>query len=89
MSARSALARIAKLENARRVPRTPFELAYGSLEAWEAEIRAEVEAGKLDATDLLGADGSGGILRAIWNWHERGLYGVWRRDRHRVWEMGQ
>jgi hypothetical protein len=81
------LGRVKHLEEAHRVQRTPFELMFDSLDAWEAAVRAGVAAGKLDARDMVGADGSGGVVRAIRGWHEQGLFGLWVRDR--VWEIGR
>jgi hypothetical protein len=86
MSVRAMLARVQRLEQARRAPRSPIEAAYGSLEAWEASVLADVEAGKLDARDMLGESGDGGVLRAIRSWHDQGVFGMWQRDR--IWEFG-
>ena len=69
---RSLLHRVKRLEVARQRPLSPFEATYGSLEAWEAEMRAGVDAGKLDRIDILGADGNGGVLAAVRRWHSDG-----------------
>lgn len=44
---RSLLRRVQRLEQARQAPRSPFALDYGSFEAFEAQCRAEMAAGKL------------------------------------------
>jgi hypothetical protein len=74
-SVRSLLSRIARLEQARVAPRSPVEIAYGSLEVFEQETRAAVDTGALDRRDMYGADGNGGVMRAIRRWHEQGLFG--------------
>lgn len=79
------LRRVQRLELARAAPRTPFEVAYGSLDAFAAQVRADVESGKLDRRDMVGEDGDGGILRAILGWHEQGVYEMWTPGRR--WEF--
>lgn len=78
------LRRVQRLEQARAAPRTPFELACGSFDAFADQVCADVEAGKLDPLDMLGADGDGGVLRAIRAWHEQGVYQMWTPGRR--WE---
>lgn len=51
-SARSMLARVAKLEAARVTPKSPFEVAYGSFDAFANSTRAEIAAGKLCSHDM-------------------------------------
>lgn len=63
------LARVQRLEQVRR-PTSPFELDYGSLDAFEAEVWADINAGKLDSTDMPV------VLGAIRRWHSDG---VWKR----------
>ena len=63
------LARVARLEQARS-PASPFELWYGSLEAWEAEVRAGMDDGHLDASDVPV------VMVAVQRWHSDG---VWTR----------
>lgn len=79
------LRRVQRLEQARAAPRTPFELACGSFDAFADQVRADVEAGKLDRRDMVGEDGDGGILRAIRSWHEQGVYEMWTPGRR--WEF--
>lgn len=85
--ARSLLGRVRRLEQARAAPVSPIERAYGSLEAFEAAVRAEIDAGKLDRRDMVGESGDGGVLRAIRGWHQQGVFGMWHRDR--IWEMAR
>ena len=45
---RALLTRVAKLEQARATPKSPFELAFGSFEAFEDKVNADLLAKKLD-----------------------------------------
>ncbi len=76
-SVRCLSARLRKLEQARMPALSPLELAYGSLQAFEASIRADVDAGVLDRHDMIGPSGDGGVLRALLTWHT-----------NRVWSCG-
>lgn len=87
MAVRSLLGRVKKLEQARAAPRSPIERWFGSLDAFEQDTLAQVDAGALDRADIYGADGNGGVMRAIRVWHEQGLFGMWQRDR--IWEMAR
>ena len=60
---RSLLTRVARLERAREVPRTPFEAAFGSLDAFADKVNADVDAGKLDRVD------GPMLLQAVRKWH--------------------
>lgn len=42
------LARVAKLEAARVAPRSPIEVAYGSMDAFADKVQLDVALGKLD-----------------------------------------
>ena len=84
---RGLLARVARLEAARSGV-SPIEKWYGSMEAFEAEIRTEIDAGKLDARDWAGEDGTGGILACIRAWHRNGVWGKWQQ-RNRYSELGR
>ena len=75
------LSRVARLEQARAAPRSPFEAAYGSLDAFEAEVQADIAAGKLEPV------GMAAVLTSIRKWHDEGLWGLWYRDR--VWELSR
>jgi hypothetical protein len=61
------LARVQRLEQARR-PTSPFEIWFGSLDAWEAEVRAEIDAGILDPTDMPV------VMMAVRRWHREGAW---------------
>ena len=76
------LTRVAKLEAARVTPKSPFELAYGSLAAFEASATADIAAGKLDSCDMPL------VLNAVRNWHRAGLWGAWNQQRNGIWEYG-
>ncbi len=72
MSVRAMLVRVRRLEQEQaRAPASPFEHAYGSLNAWESECRAGVDAGRLDRTDMLV------VVMAVRRWH--GPEGPWAR----------
>ena len=70
------LARVAKLEAARAVPRSPFELAYGSLGAFEDATMDAVRAGKLDSMDWPV------VLTCIRRWHDDRLWGGFKYHRN-------
>ena len=72
---RGLLARVGKLEASRRGPRSPFELAYGSLEAFETSVQSDVDAGRLDPTDMPD------VLAAIRRWHNDGAWASGRSGR--------
>ena len=65
MSVRAMLARVQRLEQARR-PTSPFEIWFGSLEAWEAECQAGIDAGQLDSRDVPV------VMMAVRRWHAEG-----------------
>lgn len=69
---RSLLARVARLEAARVTPRSPFEVAFGSFGAFEANVNADIDAGKLDGTD------APLVLNAVRNWHRDMLWSGFR-----------
>lgn len=73
---RSLLARVRKLEEARAPVQTPIEQWYGSFASFEDEVRAQVEAGVLNRTNMLGKTGDGGVIRALRAWHEQGLFSM-------------
>ena len=64
---RSMLARVQRLEQSRS-PTSPFERAYGSLDAWEAECRAGIDAGVLDSRDVPV------VVMAVRRWHREGAW---------------
>ncbi len=79
---RSMLARVAKLEAARIAPRSPFEVAFGSMDAFDDKVQADVAAGKLDGTDIAG------VLAALHRWHRDQVWSGWRYHRNGMSEYG-
>ncbi|ODU80988.1 MAG: hypothetical protein ABT10_15445 [Novosphingobium sp. SCN 63-17] len=75
---RSLLARVQRLEQARTAPRSPFEAAYGSFDAFAGEVQANVANGTYDERDMPL------VLNCLRRWHSDGVWGLWRRDR--IWE---
>jgi hypothetical protein len=65
------LQRVKKLEAARAAPRSPFEVTYGSFDAFEEETLALIDAGKL------GRDDMGAVLVALRRWHADNVWGGW------------
>ncbi|MEZ0002915.1 hypothetical protein [Sinorhizobium fredii] len=76
---RSLLARVGRLERARTAPKSPFEIAYGSMDAFAANVQAGIDAGTLDQIDMPV------VLACIRRWHDEGVYGLWQRNR--IWEL--
>ena len=75
--ARTLLQRVAKLEAARAPQLSPIELAYGSFAAFEAEVLADIAAGKLDRDFP---------LEGLRKCHADGVWGQWQRGRNQLWE---
>lgn len=69
---RALLTRVAKLEAARVAPKSPVELAYGSLEAFAEKVNADIAAGKLDKVD------GPLLLQAVLKWHRDRLWSGFR-----------
>lgn len=69
---RSLLTRVAKLEAARVTPRSPFEVAYGSLDAFADKVKADIAAGKLDRVD------GPMLLQSVLKWHRDNLWSGFR-----------
>ncbi len=67
MSVRQLLARVQRLEQM-RAPISPFERAYGSLEAWEAECQSGVAASLLDPQDMPV------VMVAVRRWYREGAW---------------
>lgn len=67
---RSLLARVRRLED-RRGKVSPFVRAYGSLEAFEATVQANVEAGTFDGRDMAN------LLASVRRWHSDDVWTVW------------
>lgn len=70
--ARGLLARVAKLEAARRPRPSPF----GDFDAFAERVRADMAAGKL---------GEDFPLAAIASWHRNRVWDDWHRNPNRVW----
>lgn len=70
---RGMLARVQRIQGARKPRQSRIVRAFGSFASFEAQIRAEVEAGSLDRIDMLGGSGDGGVLRCLRRWEEEGL----------------
>ena len=47
---------------------SPFELAFGSLPAWEGECQSGIDAGLLDAQDMPL------VMMAVRRWHSDGAW---------------
>ena len=62
-SATSLLKRVERLERARVVPRTLFDVAHGSFDAFTADVQAKVDAGALDRIYMAG------VVAALRRWH--------------------
>ena len=69
---RSLLTRVAKLEAARVTPKSPFEVAFGSLDAFADKVNADVDARKLDRVD------GPLLLQAVRKWHRDKLWSGFR-----------
>jgi len=82
-SVRSLLLRIQRLEKARTAPRSAFEVAYGSLEAYEQEVQAGIDAGTYDRIDMPI------VLVCIRRWHSDGTFGQFGRNPNGVWGTGR
>ena len=55
------LARLATLAAARVAPHSPFEMAFGSMEAFADKVQGNVAAGRLDDTGIRSERGGNGI----------------------------
>lgn len=80
-SVRSMLSRVRRLEAARVAPVSPFARVYGSMDAFEAETKAAIEAGQLDTVDMPI------VIACLRRWDRAGVWGAWQRNR--VWELGK
>ena len=76
------LARVAKLEAARVAPRSPFEVSYGSMDAFADKVQVDVAAGKLDGTDMAM------VVAALHRWHRDQVWAGWRYHRNGMSEFG-
>lgn len=76
------LARVARLEQARIAPRSPFEVYYGSMNAFTDKVQVDVAAGKLDGIDMAM------VLAALHRWHRDQVWSGWRYHRNGMSEYG-
>ena len=60
------LRRVQRLEQARVTRRSPFEVAYGRMDAFADKVQVDVAAGKLDRKDITM------VLAALHRWHRDG-----------------
>lgn len=67
MAVRGLLARVARLEQA-RIPTSPFERWYGSLEAFTDGARAGIAAGIYDPRDMPV------VIASVERWHRDGAW---------------
>jgi hypothetical protein len=65
---RSMLARVKRIEAVRAPLLSPFEIGYGSLDAWEAGCRVGIEEGYLDGPDVTV------VMLAVRRWHRDGAW---------------
>ena len=79
---RAMLARVAKLEAARVAPRSPIEVAYGSMDAFADKVQLDVALGKLDSRDMPL------VLAALHRWHRDRVWSGWRYHRNGMSEYG-
>ncbi len=82
-SVRGMLSRVAKLEAGRASGRSPIERWFGSMDAFEAEVRADMDAGKVDRIDMEG------VLACLRSWHHKGVWGQWHHQRNGMSEFGR
>jgi hypothetical protein len=76
MSIRALAKRVQQLEEARRVPLSPFQIAFGSIEAWEAYVAAGVMDGVLDGREMPV------VILSVRLWHKNQC---WGGPRTRLW----
>jgi hypothetical protein len=73
------LARVQKLEAARITPRSPIEVAYGSMDAFAEQANRDVGAGKLDKEFLL-------VVECLRRWHADQVWAAWQHHRNGMWD---
>jgi hypothetical protein len=74
--------RLRRLERARS-PRTPIECWFGSLENFEAQTQAEIDAGRMCQFD------GPLLIECIRRWHREELWRGWKRQPNRVLEYSR
>lgn len=73
-AARAMLSRVRRLEAARTAPRSAFEHAFGSLDAFTGEAQAGIDAGIYDRIDMPT------VINCVRRWHTDTEFGAWRCD---------
>jgi hypothetical protein len=58
----------------------PFEKAFGSLDAFEAVVQAEIAAGKLDSEAAF-------LVTCARRWKKEAVWSLWKLDR--IWEVAR
>jgi hypothetical protein len=74
------LTRVAKLEAARVAPKSPFEVAYGSMDAFADKVNADIGAGKLDSWDMPV------VLAVLHRWHKDRVWAGWQHNSNGMWD---
>ena len=74
------LRRVQRLEQARVTRRSPFEVAYGRMDAFADKVQVDVAAGKLDSKDITM------VLPALHRWHRDRVWAGWRHHRNGMWD---
>ena len=74
------LRRVQRLEQARVTRRSPFEVAYGRMDAFADKVQVDVAAGKLDRKDITM------VLAALHRWHRDRVWAGWRHHRNGMWD---
>ncbi|MFE3837899.1 hypothetical protein [Pseudogemmobacter sonorensis] len=74
---RGMLARVRRLEVARSTA-SPIARLYGSFEAFAEEVQADIDAGKLDRTDMPV------VLDCLRRWEREKVWSQWQNTGHRV-----
>gem|GEM_PF-1760266 len=67
----SMLQRVKRLEALRSAPKTPFEVSYGSFDAFEAETLTLIDERKLGRADMEA------VLVALRRWHADNVWRGW------------
>lgn len=78
---RGMLARVQRLEVARSTA-SPIARLYGSFDAFAEGVQADIDAGKLDRTDMPV------VLDCLRRWEREKVWGQWQNTGHRVMAQG-
>ena len=71
---RGLLARARRLQRTRQPHPSPIAVQYRGFDNFDAHVRAQVHAGRLDACDLLGSDGVVGVLACLRRWEQQQVW---------------